>query len=69
MMAHAADGHGSSGGAVSTSPTAMSPEEAECRRQIGSILAQGDHDIAAGSGSDWSDVKQRLRERLSARAR
>lgn len=69
MMAHAADGHGSSGTAASAAPPAMSPEEAERRRQIGTVLDQGERDIAAGQGSDWSDVKQRLRARISARTR
>ena len=67
MMAHAADGQG--GGAAAAAPPAMSPAEAERRRQIGTVLDQGERDIAAGQGSDWSDVKQRLRERISARTR
>ena len=63
MMAQGADGHASSGGA------AMSPEEVERRRQILSILDQGERDIASGNGSDWADVKQRMRDRISARTR
>jgi hypothetical protein len=47
----------------------MTAAEAERRRQIGTVLDQGERDIAAGQGSDWSDVKQRLRERISARTR
>ena len=63
MMAQGADGHVGSGG------SAMSPEEVERRRQILSILDQGERDIASGSGSEWADVKQRLQERISARSR
>jgi len=66
MMAQGADGHVGSGGAAAV---AMSPEEVERRRQILSILDQGERDIAAGNGSDWADVKQRLHERISARSR
>lgn len=70
MMAHAADGHGTPGqGTGSPASTDGSPEEAERRRQILAILEQGDRDIAAGNGSDWSEVKQRIRERLAARTR
>ncbi|WP_088741383.1 hypothetical protein [Haliangium sp. UPWRP_2] len=69
MMVHAADGQGGSGGAVAAAPPAMSPAEAERRRQIGTVLDQGERDIAAGQGSEWADVKQRLRERISARTR
>lgn len=69
MMAHAADGHGSSGGAASTNPPTMTAEEVERRRQILSILDQGDRDIAAGQGNDWSEVKGRMRDRISARSR
>jgi len=66
MMAQGADGHIGSGGA---SAGAMTPEEVERRRQILSILDQGERDIAAGNGSDWADVKQRMRDRISARTR
>lgn len=70
MMARAADGHGTSGkGTDSPVSTDGSPEEAERRQQILAILEQGDRDIAAGNGSDWSEVKRRVRERLAARAR
>lgn len=68
MMAQA-DGHGGSSSASSPSSTAMSAEEVERRRQIGAMLDQGDRDIAAGKGSDWSDVKQRMRARILARTR
>ena len=63
MMAQGADGHAGSGS------VAMSPEEVERRRQILSILDQGERDITAGNGSDWADVKQRMRDRISARTR
>lgn len=66
MMAQA---DGGSGGAGSASGTPMSAEEVERRRQILSILEQGDRDIAAGNGSDWGDVKQRMRERILTRTR
>lgn len=68
MMAHA-DGHRGSSGASSSSSTAISPEEVERRQQIGAMLDQGDKDIAAERGSDWSDVKQRMRARILARTR
>ena len=68
MMAAAADGHGPSGSGATAAAT-MTAEEAERRRQIGTVLDQGERDIAAGHGRDWSDVKQRLRERISARTR
>ena len=68
MIAAAADGHWPS--TASSPPAAkMTAEEAERRRQIGTVLDQGERDIAEGHGSDWSDVKQRLRERISARTR
>jgi hypothetical protein len=47
----------------------MSAEEVERRRQILSILEQGDRDIAAGNGRDWAEVKQRMRARILARTR
>lgn len=68
MMAQA-DGQGGSGGGGSASLPAISAEEVERRRQLLSILEQGDRDIAAGNGSDWSEVKQRVRARLLARTR
>jgi hypothetical protein len=45
------------------------PDSATQRRQILTILEQGDRDIAAGHGSDWEDVKRRMRERIAARTR
>lgn len=70
MMARAADGQGSAGSAGNSArPTDGDTDEAERRRQILAILEQGDRDIAAGNGSDWSEVKQRIRARLAARAR
>lgn len=63
MMAQGADGH------VGGGSLAMSPEEVERRRQILLILDQGERDIASGNGSDWADVKQRMRDRISARTR
>jgi hypothetical protein len=68
MMAQP-DGHAGSGGVGSSVAPKMSAEEIERRRQIEAILDQGDRDIAAGNGSDWSDVKQRMRERILARTR
>lgn len=68
MIAAAADGHGPSGSGSSPAAT-MTAKEAERRRQIGTVLDQGERDIAAGQGSDWTDVKGRLRDRISARTR
>lgn len=68
MIAAAADGHGPSSSGSAPAAT-MTAAEAERRRQIGTVLDQGERDIAEGQGSDWSDVKQRLRERISARTR
>lgn len=59
-------GHGGSGGVGSIASTSMHPEEVKRRRQIQSILAQGDRDITAGNGSDWDEVKQRMRDRIAA---
>jgi hypothetical protein len=68
MIAAAADGHGPSSSGSAPAAT-MTAAEVERRRQIGTVLDQGERDIAEGHGSDWSDVKQRLRERISARTR
>lgn len=68
-MARAPDGQGSAGSARDTAPQpGDAASEAEDRRQIAAILEQGDRDIAAGSGSDWSEVKRRVRARLTDRA-
>lgn len=66
MMAHATDGQSGSGSAGPTDSLPIYAKEIERRRQIESLLEQGDRDITDLNGCDWVEVKQRMRDRVAA---